>query len=85
MVRTPTAAPQEETIIKLKAVTPCFPASNEEALQLEEDLERMGCVQLLHRPCGLKSDYMLRELKVGAPNQFMGTLRARPNMWTAVT
>ena len=28
---------------------------------------------------------MLRELKTGAPNQFVGILRAKPNMWTAVT
>ena len=28
---------------------------------------------------------MLRELKTGAPNQFVGTLWAKPNMWTPIT
>ena len=85
MARTPAAMPREETVIKLKAVTPRFPESKEEALQLNEDLERMGCTQLRHRPWGLKSVHMLRKLKTGAPNQFVGTLRAKPNMWTTVT
>ena len=85
MMRTPTTAPREETNIKLKAVTRRFLATDEEVLQLEEDLERMGCVQVLHRSWGLKSEYMFRELKVRAPNQFVGTLWAGPNMWTAVT
>ena len=44
MVRTPAAAAPEEGIaIKIKAVMPCFPASDEEVLQLEEDLGRMSC------------------------------------------
>ena len=42
IVRTPTAAAPEKEIA-IKAVTPRFPASDEEALQLEEDLGRMGC------------------------------------------
>ena len=85
MVRTPAAAAPEEGIaIKIKAVMPCFPASDEKVLQLEEDLRQMGCSQLMHRPWGLKSEYMLRELRVGAPNQFTGTLRARPNQWTSL-
>ena len=54
------------------------------AAQLEEDLDRMGCVQLLSRPWALKSEYMLRELHVGAPYKFKATLRARPSQWTAV-
>ena len=79
MVRTPTvAAPEKKVAIKIKAVMPRFTESDVEALQLEEDLERMGCLQLLNRPWGVKSEYMIRELRVGAPNQFARTLRARP-------
>ena len=85
MARTPTAAaPEEETSIKIKAVTPRFAESDVEALQLEEDLERMGCLQLLNRPWGVKSEYMIRELRVGTPNQFAGTLQALPNQWTSM-
>ena len=69
MVRAPTAvAPEAGTSIKIKVVTPRFPTSKEEALQLGEDLERMGCSQLMHRLWGLKRKYMLRELGVRAPN-----------------
>ena len=51
MVRTPTAAASEEkVVIKIKAVAPRFADSDVAALQLEEDLERMGCLQLLNRP-----------------------------------
>ena len=57
MARTPTAAAsQGETSIKIKAVMPRCPASDEEALQLEEGLERMECLQLMHQPWGLKSE-----------------------------
>ena len=52
MVRTPTAAvPEGGTSIKIKVVTPRFSASDEEALQLEEALGRMGCSQLM-QSCG---------------------------------
>ena len=85
MARTPiAAAPQGETFIKIKAVMPRFPESDEEALQLQEELERMGCSQLMHWPWSLKSKHMLWELRVGSPNQFGGTLRARPNQWTSI-
>ena len=78
MVKTPMAATPEEGIsIKMKAVTPRFPETDLELLQLEEDLDRMGCVQLLSWPWALKSEYMLWELRAGAPYKFKATLRAR--------
>ena len=33
-----------------KAVTPRVPETDLEALQLENDMDRMGCMQLLNRP-----------------------------------
>ena len=85
MVKTPMAATQEErATIKMKAVTPRFPETDLELLQLEKDLDRMGCVQLLSRPWALKTEYMLRKLRVGAPYKFKATLWARPSQWTAV-
>ena len=84
MVKTATTAvPEEKVVIKIKAVMPRFADSDVEALQLEEDLERMGCLQLLNQPWGVRSEYMIREVRVGGPNQFAGILRARPNLWTA--
>ena len=85
MVKTPTAVtPEEGVAIKMKAVTSRVPETDLETLQLEEDMDRMGCLQLLNRPSGLKSQYMLRELRVGAPYKYKATLRARPNQCTAM-
>ena len=79
MTRTPAAEQEEKVSIKIKAVTPRLPKDDKEALQLDEDLERIECAQLRHRPWRLKDEYMIRELKVGVLNQYGGILRARPN------
>ena len=36
--------------------------------ELEEDLERIGCVGLLNKPWSLKDEGLVRELVQGAPN-----------------
>ena len=77
MVKTPASAAQEKAVIKMKAVTPHFPESDLELVELQEDLDRMGYIQLLSKPWALKSEYMLRELHVGAPYKFKATLRAQ--------
>ena len=74
----------EEFSIKVKAITPRFPETDAAMVQLEEDLDMMRCLNLLTWPWGLKSEYMIREVKMGAPYKFQATLRARPNQWTAV-
>ena len=84
MVKTPAAAAQEKAVIKMKAVTPHFPESDLELVELQEDLDRMGYIQLLSKPWALKSEYMLREILVGGPYKFKTTLRARPSQWTAL-
>ena len=61
-----------------------LPETKEEADQLDQDLVKMGCGQLQHKTWGLWDVYMVKELKVGAANQFDGTIGAKPNMWTAV-
>ena len=77
MVKMPTAAtPEEGVTIKMKAITPRVPKTDLETQQLEEDLDRMECLQLLNRPWGLMSEYMLRELRVGVPYKYKATLRA---------
>ena len=84
MVKTPAAAAKEKVVIKMKAVTPVFPESDLELVELQEDLDRMGCVQLMSKPWALKSEYMIREILVGGPYKFKTTLRARPSQWTAL-
>ena len=59
MTRTPAAEQEEKVTIKIKAVTPRLPKDEKEELQLDEDLERMGCAQLRHRPWGLKGEYLI--------------------------
>ena len=68
MTRAQFVASREEAAIKLKAITLRFPANEEEAMELDQDLEKMGCGQLRHRPWGLRSVHMVKELKAGAPN-----------------
>ena len=74
----------EEYSIKVQGITPRYPETDTEMVQLEEDLARMGCLNLLRRPWGLKSEYMIKEVRMGAPYIFQTTLRARPNQWTAI-
>ena len=69
----------------MKAITPRFPATEEEVAELDQDLVKMGCGQLRHRSWNLWDIHMVKELKVGAPNQFESTIRAKPNMSTALT
>ena len=84
MVKTPAAAAKEKVVIKMKAVTPVFQESDLELVELQVDLDRMGCVQLMSKPWALKSEYMIREILVGGPYKFKTTLQARPSQWTAL-
>ena len=52
-----------------------------ERAYLEEDLARIGCIGLLNKPWTVKDERMVRELILGAPNQYEGTVQARPETW----
>ena len=65
----------EKTPLILRSVVPAIPKEPEERAYLEEDLTKIGCIGLLNKPWTVK---MVRELIVGAPNQYEGTVRARP-------
>ena len=41
-------------------------------------LTTIGCIGLLSKPWAVKDERMVRELTKGAPNQYEGTVRARP-------
>ena len=72
-----------KTLLTLRSVVPTIPKEPEEKVHLEEDLTRIGCIGLLSKPWSVKDERMVRELTTGAPNQYEGTVRARPETWDA--
>ena len=67
--------------LTLRSVVPAIPKEPGERAHLEEDLTRIGCIGLLSKPWSVKDERMVRELTMGAPNQYEGTVRARPESW----
>ena len=76
------SGPVRKIAVSARVISPAIPDSPELHKQLEEDLTRLGCVGLLHRPWNLKSEEMIQELLHGVPNQYELTLRGRPVAWT---
>ena len=72
-----------KTPLILRSVVPAILKELGERAYLEEDLTRIGCIGLLNKPWTVKEEKMVRELIVGAPNQYEGTIRARPKTWDA--
>ena len=72
-----------KTPLIFRSVVPAIPKEPGERAYLEEDLTRIGCIGLLNKPWTVKEEKMVRELIVGAPNQYKGTVRARPEIWEA--
>ena len=72
-----------KTPLILRSVVPAIPKERRERAYLEEDLTRIGCIGLLNKPWTVKEEKIVRELIVGAPNQYGGTIRARPETWDA--
>ena len=58
----------------LRSVVPAIPKEPGERAYLEEDLTKIGCIGLLNKPWTVKEEKMVRELIVGAPNQYEGTV-----------
>ena len=69
-----------KTPLILRSVVPAIPKEPGEKAYLEEDLTRIRCIGLLSKPWTVKDEKMVRELIVGAPNQYEGTVRARPEI-----
>ena len=67
----------------LRSIVPAIPKEPGERAYLEEDLTRIECIGLLNKPSTVKEEKMVRELIVGAPNQYEGTIRAQPKTWDA--
>ena len=69
--------------LTLRSVVPAIPKEPGERVHLEEDLNRIGCIGLLSKLWVVKDERMVRELTKGAPNQYEGTVRVRPETWGA--
>ena len=69
--------------LTLRSVVPAIPKEPRERAHLEEDLTRIGCIGLLSKPWAVKDERMVRDLTKGAPNQYEGTVCARPETWGA--
>ena len=67
-----------KTSLILRSVVPAIPKEHGERAYLEEDLSRIRCIRLLNKPWMVNEEKMVRELIVGAPNQYEGTIRAWP-------
>ena len=67
----------------LRSVVPATPKELGERSYLEEDLTMIGCIGLLSKPWTVKDERMVRELTIGAPNQYEGIVRARLETWDA--
>ena len=72
-----------KTPLTLKSVVPAIPKEPGERAYLEGDLTKIGCVGLLSKPWSVKDERMVRELTMGAPNQYEGTVHAWPETWGA--
>ena len=72
-----------KTPFTLRFVVPAKPKEPGEKAHLEEDLTRIGYIGLLSKPWSVKDEKMVRELTTGSPNQYEGTIRARPETWDA--
>ena len=77
-------APPQTRAISLRNVTPRIPENPIHLEELKQDLARMRCEGLLDRPWALKKEQLVQEmLQPERPNIFDGTIRDRPQLWTA--
>ena len=72
-----------KTPLMLRSVVLAILKELGERTYLEEDLTRIGCIGLLRKPWTVKDERMVRELIIGAPNQYEGTVQAWSETWDA--
>ena len=77
-------APPQRRAISLRTVTPSISKNPIKLAELKDYLMQMQYVGLLERPWALKREELVRKLvQPERPNIFDGTIRERPQMWTA--
>ena len=64
--------------VSLKALVSVVPQTPAGRQKLEEDLAHIGCVGLLNKPWSLKDEGLVKELRLGVPNQFDLTMKGKP-------
>jgi hypothetical protein len=69
----------------LRKVLPVYPTDVLEYEALSKNLIRMGCSGLLNRPWGFREEHMVRDLIGELSNEYNGTIRGRPEVWTKET
>ena len=77
------AAKVEYLPVSLKTVAPVIPESEEEKVQLIQDLEKMGCEGLILEPWFLRSESIVQEFQAPRSNEWAKTIRRDPEHWTA--
>src|SRR5450759_2676381 len=79
-----TSSAQAETrTVGLRSVPAVVPSEEEEKQQLAADLTKMGCQGLLAEPWAMKSETLVKEFLSPRSNEWEGTLRRLPELWTA--
>ena len=70
--------------MKPKAMWPKVPIDAEDAVQLKEDLERMGLGHLLTVPWGFQDPMILGEMigEQERPEEYRKSMRSSPELWT---
>jgi hypothetical protein len=69
----------------LRKVLPALPLDVLEYNALANNLTRMGCAGLMNVPWGFKERHMVEDLLGEPSNEFAGTIRGRPELWTKET
>jgi hypothetical protein len=67
--------------VKLRKVVPDVPRNEIERGELLEDLQTMGCSELLEKPWDFKDNQIVRELLDGVSNEFDNSIQATPTWW----
>ena len=77
-------APPQTRTISLRNVTPSISKNPIQFEELKQDLVQMRRTGLLECPWALKREELVREMvQPERPNIFEGTIRDRPQLWTA--
>ena len=73
----------EQRVVNLRSVPAVVPTNDEEKQLLANDLTTMGCEGLLAQPWAMRSEALVREFWHPQSNEWEGTLRRLPELWTA--
>ena len=69
---------EEPHPVLLRTIVPKVPDDPTEKKHLDKDLQQLGCHGLRHVAWNLRGEAMARELLAGLSNEWLNTLRAKP-------